>query len=165
MFEILKYPNQFLRTVTKNVPEPTSEHENQVLDDLVGSMFTTMYGNHGCGLAAPQINVDARIFIIDVAQTDETPNPLVFVNPEIVETSGTTTFNEGCLSFPGIMETIKRAEHVKVHARNSKFESFEIEASGLLSIAIQHELDHLNGVLFIDKLPAKKRMALSRKLK
>ena len=131
---------------------------------LIDDMFETMYDAPGVGLAAPQIGVGQRVFVIDIAGEDEPSELLVFINPELVETSGSQTWEEGCLSFPGVSEEIKRAEQVRVRALDRDGKSFELEAEGLLAVAIQHEHDHLNGVLMIDKLSALKKRMMGRKL-
>ena len=157
--EILKYPDPRLREVAKPVEQVTDE-----LRSLIDDMAETMYASKGCGLAATQIGVDKRIFVVDCAGEDE-PSPLMaFINPEIVETDGSQTWDEGCLSFPGVSEEIKRAERVKMRALDRSGKPFELEADGLLAVALQHELDHLNGVLMIDKLNALKRRMMGRKL-
>jgi peptide deformylase len=127
-------------------------------------MAETMYAAAGCGLAATQVGVDARLFVIDIAGEDEPSDLKVFINPEIAETKGVQTWEEGCLSFPGATEEIRRADWVKVKALDQFGQPFELEATGLLAIAIQHENDHLNGVLMIDKLNALKRRLVSRKV-
>jgi peptide deformylase len=157
--EILKYPDPRLRLVAKPVAEITDETRA-----LVESMAETMYAAAGCGLAATQVGVDARIFVIDTAGEDEASDLKVFINPEIVETHGVQTWEEGCLSFPGATEEIRRADSVKVRALDQFGKPFELEADGLLAIAIQHENDHLNGVLMIDKLNALRRRLVSRKV-
>lgn len=156
---ILTYPDPRLREDTKPV-ETVDGSIQQLIDD----MAETMYDAPGCGLAANQIGVMLRIFVIDVAGEDEPSDLKVFVNPEIVETSGTQVWEEGCLSFPGVTEEIKRAERVVVRALDREGKPFELEATGLLAVAIQHENDHLNGVVMIDKLSAIKRKLLGRKL-
>jgi peptide deformylase len=157
--EILKYPDPRLREVAKPVEQVTDE-----LRSLIDDMAETMYASKGCGLAATQIGVDKRIFVVDCAGEDEPSQLMAFINPEIVETDGSQTWDEGCLSFPGVSEEIKRAERVKMRALDRSGKPFEIEADGLLAVALQHELDHLNGVLMIDKLNALKRRMMGRKL-
>jgi peptide deformylase len=157
--EILRYPDPRLREVAKPVDSITDE-----LSELVDDMAETMYAAPGCGLAATQLGINKRIFVIDVASDDEPSELRVFINPEIVELEGAQTWNEGCLSFPGANEEIKRAERVKVRALDRAGQPFELEADGLLAVAIQHETDHLNGVLMIDKLSALKKRMMSRKL-
>src|SRR5262245_24497330 len=149
--EILEYPDPRLREVAKPVQEVTPE-----IKKLCEDMAETMYAAPGVGLAAPQIGVSLRIFVIDIAGEDEPSDLRVFINPEIFDTQGTQTWNEGCLSFPGVSEEIKRAEQVRVRALDASGKRFELEATGLLAVAIQHETDHLNGVLMIDKVSALK---------
>jgi len=157
--DILKYPDPRLREVAKPVAVVTDETRK-----LVDDMAETMYAAPGCGLAATQIGVTLRIFVIDVATEDEPSDLRVFINAEIFELDGTQTWNEGCLSFPGVSEEIKRAERVKVRALDRNGSPFELEADGLLAVAVQHENDHLDGVLMIDKLSALKKRMMSRKL-
>jgi peptide deformylase len=157
--EILEYPDPRLREVAEAVA---------VVDDairhLVEDMAETMYAAPGCGLAATQLGIKKRVFVVDIASEDEPSDLKVFINPEIVATEGTQTYREGCLSFPGVTEEIKRAGRVKVRALNELGKEFELEADGLLAVAIQHETDHLNGVLMIDKLNAVKRRLMGRRL-
>jgi peptide deformylase len=157
--EILEYPDPRLREVAKPV-----EKVDASVRQLVEDMAETMYAAPGVGLAANQIGVPLRVFVIDIATEDEPSDLKVFINPEIFEADGTQTWNEGCLSFPGVSEEIKRAEHVKVRALGVDGKPFELEATDLLAVAIQHETDHLNGVLMIDKLNAIKRRMMGRKL-
>ena len=157
--EILEYPDPRLREVAKPV-EKVDDSIRQLCED----MAETMYAAPGVGLAATQIGVGLRVFVIDIAGEDEPSELRVFINPEIIDADGTQTWNEGCLSFPGVSEEIKRAERVKVRALDANGKRFELEADGLLAVAIQHENDHLNGVLMIDKLNAIKRRMMGRKL-
>jgi peptide deformylase len=157
--EILVYPHPTLRKVAEPV-----ERVDDEIRRLIEDMAETMYAAPGVGLAANQIGVLKRIFVIDTAAEDEPSQLRAFVNPEIIEESGTQTWSEGCLSFPGASEDIKRAERVIVRALDAEGTTFELEAHGLLAVAIQHENDHLNGVLMIDKLNALKRRLLSSKL-
>jgi peptide deformylase len=159
LLEILKYPDPRLREVAKPVATVTAETRK-----LVEDMAETMYAASGCGLAATQVGVDQRIFVIDIAGEDEASDLKVFINPEIFEKTGTQTWEEGCLSFPGATEEIRRADRVKVRALDQHGKPFELEATGLLAIAIQHENDHLDGVLLIDKLNALRRRLVSRKV-
>ena len=156
---ILKYPDPRLRQVAQPISEVTDE-----IRSLIEDMAETMYAASGCGLAATQVGVDKRLFIIDTAREDEPSDLKVFINPEIVELSGSQKWEEGCLSFPGATEEIRRAEHVQVRALDQFGKPFTLEATGLLAVAIQHENDHLNGVLMIDKLNALKRRMVSRKV-
>jgi len=155
---ILHYPDKRLRTPGAPVTEFGEE-----LRELLEDMAETMYAAPRVGLAAPQIGVSQAIFIIDVASGEEAPSELrVFINPEIVEKVGDTTFEEGCLSFPGVREEIDRAERVKVRAQDADGSFFELEADGLLAIAIQHENDHLLGKLMIDHLSVLRRRLVAR---
>jgi peptide deformylase len=156
---ILHYPDPRLKQVAKPVEVVTEE-----IQTLVDDMAETMYAAPGVGLAANQIGVLLRVFVIDIAAEDEPSQLRVFINPEILETAGTLTWEEGCLSFPGVTEEIRRAEHVRVRALGRDGKPFELEAEGLLAVAIQHENDHLNGVVMLDKLNAVKRRLLGRKL-
>ncbi|MBF0499568.1 MAG: peptide deformylase [Candidatus Riflebacteria bacterium] len=126
---------------------------------LVVDMFETMHKARGVGLAAPQIGINKRLMIIDV---DE--HPLVFINPEIIRKSGKETCEEGCLSLPGLRENVSRATKVLANAIDLDGKSFEIEAEGLLARAIQHEIDHLDGVLFIDRISKARRIQIKRDL-
>ena len=157
--EILTYPDERLRTPAEPVAEVNDE-----IRQLVEDMAETMYAAEGVGLAANQIGVLKRIFVIDIAGEDETSDLKVFINPEILETDGTQTFSEGCLSFPGAREDIKRAESVRVRALDANGEPFELHATGLLAVAIQHENDHINGVLMIDKVGAIARRKIGRQM-
>jgi peptide deformylase len=156
---ILKYPDPRLREVAKPVEEVTDE-----IRTLVDDMAETMYAEPGVGLAATQVGVGLRVFVIDLAGDDEPSNLRVFINPEFIEKDGIQTWEEGCLSFPGISEQIQRAEHVKVRALDREGKPFELEADGLMAVALQHENDHLDGVLMIDKLNALKKRLVGRRM-
>jgi len=157
LLEILKFPDERLRTVAKPV-ESVNEDTRQLVDD----MFETMYAAPGIGLAATQVNVHQRIVVIDVSP--EKDQPLCLINPEITMKDGIEEHEEGCLSVPGVYETIERAEHIRVRALDRNGEPFEIEDNGLLAVCIQHELDHLQGKLFVDYLSALKRNRIRKKL-
>jgi peptide deformylase len=159
LLPILTYPNPILKTVASPVAEVTDE-----IRSLVEDMAETMYDAPGVGLAANQIGVLKRIFVIDIADEDEPSNLLTFINPEIFEMDGEQVFSEGCLSFPGASEDIKRAATVKIRALGLDGQPFELEADGLLAVAIQHENDHLNGVLMIDKVGSLKKRKISRQV-
>ena len=155
--KILHYPDKRLR----EAGEPVTDFGPE-LQALVDDMAETMYAAPGVGLAATQIGVTKQLFIVDVS-TGEGPNDLrVFINPQIVETTGEVDWEEGCLSFPGVHQEITRAERVKVRAQDRHGEWFELEADGLMAIALQHEYDHLQGKLMIDKLSALKRRIVHR---
>lgn len=155
---ILCYPDKRLREPGKDVEEFDAE-----LHALIDDMAETMYAAPGVGLAATQLGIPKRLFIIDVATDEDEPSDLrVFINPEIIAAEGETTFNEGCLSFPGLREDIDRAERVTVRALDKDGNPFELEADGLLAIAIQHENDHLDGKLMIDHLSVLRRRLMHR---
>jgi peptide deformylase len=157
---ILHYPDKRLRDPGKPVTDFGPD-----LQKLVDDMAETMYAAPGVGLAATQIGEAKRLFIIDVATGDDEPSDLrVFVNPEIVERNGEVRWEEGCLSFPGVHEEIDRAERVKVRAQDRDGKPFELEADGLLAIAIQHENDHLDGKLMVDHLGLIKRRLVHRQM-
>jgi peptide deformylase len=155
--KILKYPDPQLAQVSSAV---TSFDRN--LQHLVDDMFETMYAAEGIGLAAPQIGVLQRVVTIDLGDEGE---PLTLINPEIIHTEGTIDSEEGCLSIPGFRDNIMRRGRVIVNAYTLKGEHFQIEAQELLSRCLQHEIDHLDGVLFIDRLSRLKRQFFNRWLK
>ena len=156
ILDILKYPNKKLRTVAKEV-----EAVNGDIKQLVKDMFETMYAAPGIGLAATQVNFHQRIIVIDVS--DACDQPLCLINPEIIEKSGEIEYEEGCLSVPNYYENVKRANEIKVRALNEKGVSFEIEANEMLAVCIQHEMDHLMGILFVDHLSKLKQKRLKKK--
>ena len=119
---------------------------------LIEDMFDTMYEANGVGLAAPQVGILKKIFVVDVGDEEGNQVPYVFINPEIIEREGVQVGFEGCLSVPGKSGKVARAEKVKVKAFNKDMEEFELEAEGFLARAIQHEYDHLNGVVYVDKV-------------
>ncbi len=155
---ILAYPDKRLRTPGQRVADFGPDFQT-----LVDDMAETMYAAPGVGLAAPQIGVSKRLFIVDVATGEDEPSDLrVFVNPEIVSLDGEAVWEEGCLSFPGVHEEISRAERVKVRALDRNGTPFDLEADGLLAIAIQHENDHLDGKLMIDHMSVLRRRLVHR---
>lgn len=156
---ILHYPDKRLREPGKKIAKVTPE-----LRKLIDDMAETMYAAPGVGLAATQIGELLQLFIIDVASDDEPSDLRVFINPEILESNGEITWQEGCLSFPGIQEDIDRAARVRVRAQDCDGKVFELEAEGLLAVAIQHEYDHLQGVLMIDHMGALKKRLTHRKM-
>jgi len=129
---------------------------------LISNMLETMYDAPGIGLAATQVNVHERILVIDIS--DDKNDPTVLINPEILEKDGDQEFDEGCLSVPGIYETVHRAENIRVKALNKEGKSFEMGAHGLLAVCIQHEIDHLQGKLFVDYLSQLKKQRIRKKL-
>jgi peptide deformylase len=156
---ILHYPDPRLRQKAVRIERVTPE-----IAKLIDDMAETMYAAPGVGLAATQIGEAYQLFIIDIASEDEPSDLKVFINPEIVENEGTQTWEEGCLSFPGVHEEVKRAAKVKVRALDREGKAFELEADGLLAVAIQHEKDHLEGVLMIDHLGVLKKRIVQRKM-
>ncbi len=157
LLEILTFPDERLRTKAKDVELVTAE-TRQLVDD----MFETMYDAPGIGLAATQVNIHQRIIVIDVSADKD--QPVCLINPVITEKDGIEEHEEGCLSVPGVYETVERAEHIKVKALNRDGEVIEIEDNELLAICIQHEIDHLDGKLFVDYLSPLKRNRIKKKL-
>ena len=145
--EILVYPDPFL--ARKAVPVAAVDDR---IRTLIRDMFETMYASEGVGLAAPQVGVGKRVVVLDVSHLDETIAPLAVVNPEIVWRNGSVTSVEGCLSVPGVQGEVCRAETVEVRGMDEQGNPLRIRAAGILSRALQHEIDHLDGVLFIDRL-------------
>jgi len=154
---ILEFPDDRLRK--KAVAVKTVDDK---IKKLVDDMLDTMYESHGVGLAATQVNVHQRVIVIDVS--DEKDEPLFLINPEIIEKDGVKEGEEGCLSVPGFFEKVNRAEHVKVRALNRDGQSYEFEATDLLAICVQHEIDHLDGKLFVDYISPLKRQRIKKKL-
>lgn len=157
ILDILHYPDPQLRTRAQPVEEVTDE-----IRRLVDDLFETMYDAPGIGLAATQVNVHRRVLVIDISEAKN--EPLVFINPELLEHQGDEEMQEGCLSVPGYFDTVRRAEWVKVRAQDRSGEPFELETDGLLAVCIQHEIDHLDGKLFVDYLSELKRKRLRKKL-
>jgi peptide deformylase len=155
--KILSHPDARLRKPTERV-----ERFDDELAALLEDMAETMYAASGIGLAGPQIGVSLRVYVIDVASGGDQPSEFrVFINPELLERSGDLHHPEGCLSLPGVRETVPRCSHVKVRAQNERGELFELEADGVLAHALQHEHDHIEGMLFVDHLsPLRRRVAL-----
>ncbi|MEK7291270.1 MAG: peptide deformylase [Planctomycetota bacterium] len=155
---ILIYPDPLLRQKAKPLTEINKEVHQKVEE-----MIELMYEANGIGLAAPQVGWSVRLFIID-ADGDKNEEK-VFINPTIIEETGELNKEEGCLSFPGIMSKVIRAQRIRAHAYNLKGQKLEIEAEGLVARAWQHELDHLNGSLFIDRMNPANRVSISHQLK
>ena len=154
---ILEFPDERLRkkaTIVKEVDDKI----RKLLDD----MLETMYESRGVGLAATQVDVHKRIVVIDVSE--EKDAPLFLINPEIFEKDGVKESEEGCLSVPGFFEKVTRAEHIRVRALNRDGKSFEFEATELLAVCVQHEMDHLDGKLFVDHISSLKRQRIKKKL-
>jgi peptide deformylase len=158
ILDILEYPDPRLRTLAKPVTTVTDE-----IRTLIDDMFETMYDAPGIGLAASQVNVHQQIIVMDLS--DDNSEPRVFINPEIKILDGDLeAMQEGCLSVPGFYEDVERIEHCLIKALDRNGEAFEIEARGLLAVCIQHEMDHLNGKLFVDYLSSLKRTRIRKKL-
>ncbi|MDQ8020270.1 MAG: peptide deformylase [Moraxellaceae bacterium] len=158
LLPILHYPDERLHTVAKPVA-----NVDERIRKLVRDMAETMYAAPGVGLAATQVNVHERVLVIDVSE--DKSGLMAFINPEIIEKSGEQVCEEGCLSVPGIYEKVARAEFVKVRALNVEGQPFELEAEGLLAVCIQHEIDHLDGKVFVEYLSALKQNRIKGKLK
>lgn len=154
---ILHFPDPRLTTRAQPV-----ERVDDDIRRLVADMFDTMYSAPGIGLAATQVNVHRRVVVIDISEQKDKPR--VFINPEILARDGVEESEEGCLSVPGIYEKVRRAERVKVRALDGDGKLFELEADGLLAVCIQHEIDHLEGKLFVDYLSQMKRVRIRKKL-
>lgn len=151
--------------VLEQVAEPVQQFDTPELRELVDGMFETMYANKGVGLAAPQVNVSQRVTVIDTSNGEDPAAKLVLINPEITKLEGSQVGEEGCLSIPGFREDVKRAMKTTIRARNVKGEEFEITGEELLARAMQHEIDHLNGILFLQHLSALKRDLIRRKIR
>ncbi|GAA3568377.1 MULTISPECIES: peptide deformylase [Marinobacter] len=158
ILDILEYPDPRLRTVAKPVTEVTDDTRK-----LIDDMFETMYDAPGIGLAATQVNVHQQIIVMDLSEDHSEPR--VFINPQVDVLDGDyEKMQEGCLSVPGFYEDVERIEHVRIKALDRNGEPYELEATGLLAVCIQHEMDHLNGKLFVDYLSALKRNRIRKKL-
>lgn len=157
VLQVLTFPDDRLRTVAKPVEAVTTE-----IQKFVDNMIETMYAEEGIGLAATQVDFHQRIVVIDVSDTRD--QPMVLINPEITEKRGEDGIEEGCLSVPGARALVPRASEVSVKALNREGEEFTFEADDLLAICVQHELDHLEGKLFVDYLSPLKRKRIKDKL-
>jgi peptide deformylase len=154
---IIEFPDPRLRTVAR----PVSEVDTRIRQ-LIDDMFETMYAAPGIGLAATQVDVHERLLVLDVSE--DKSYPMVFINPEILESEGSQVYQEGCLSVPGIYADVKRADKVRVRALDRDGQPFELSADGLLAVCIQHEMDHLAGKVFVDYLSPLKRELVRKKL-
>ena len=157
LLNILHFPDPRLRTKAKAVTE-----FDPALKTLVNDMFETMYEAPGIGLAATQVNVHQRLLVMDVSE--DKSDPKVLINPELIETEGEEEMDEGCLSVPGFYETVRRAEKIRVRAQDVDGATFEFDSEGLEAVCIQHEMDHLEGKLFVDYLSGLKRDRIRKKL-
>jgi len=155
--EILEFPDERLRTVARPV-----EEFNEALAVLVEDLYETMYEEHGIGLAASQVDVHERVLVMDTSEARNEPR--AFINPEIVARDGVQVYEEGCLSVPGIYAKVERAEQVTVRARRADGSEFETELHGLDAVCLQHEMDHLEGKLFVDYLSPLKRQMVRKRL-
>lgn len=155
--EILEIPDNRLRTIAKPV-----EAFDDTLVQLVADMTETMYDASGIGLAATQVDVHQRLLVLDVSETQDQPR--VYINPEIISSEGSETCEEGCLSVPGIYAEVRRAERVRVAAQNPDGSAFEEDLEGMHAICLQHEIDHLDGKLFVDYLSPLKRRMVTKKI-
>jgi peptide deformylase len=160
VLEILHYPNPILSK--KSFPVQTID---STIRQLVKDMAETMYAAPGVGLAAPQIGHSLRVAVIDITPADQPKNLQVLINPEIIDAEGQCTWEEGCLSVPDCSEEVKRKKKITVRYQNLEGETLEIVGEDLMAIALQHEIDHLDGILFIDRLSRLKRNLLKKKLR
>lgn len=158
--EILIWPDPRLKEKSRPVEQVTDETRK-----LIADMFETMYDARGVGLAAPQIGVLQRILVVDTSPRDENAKPMAFINPVIVKAEGSTKYEEGCLSLPGESEEMERYAKVTVKALDEQGEEFTCEAEGLLAVALQHEMDHLEGQLIVDYLSSLKRELIRKRMK
>jgi peptide deformylase len=159
LLEIVVYPDEVLRKRAQPVAEVNDE-----IRKLIDDMAETMYSAPGVGLAANQVGVLERVLVIDVEHPDGNPNLIAMVNPEIIERADEISWEEGCLSFPGINVDVTRSEKVRVRAIDRDGKEFVLDAEGLLAVAIQHEIDHLDGVTLADKVSFLKRRWIIREL-
>jgi len=157
VLQVLRFPDERLRTVAKPVEQVTPE-----IRQIASDMLETMYAEEGVGLAATQVDIHQRIVVIDVSETRD--QPLVLINPEIISKAGCEKSEEGCLSVPETRAVVDRAETVSIKALDRDGQPYTLDADGLLAICIQHELDHLQGKLFIDYLSTLKRQRIRTKL-
>lgn len=158
LLKILHYPDKRLNTIAKPVGEV-----NDSIRQLAADMAETMYAAPGIGLAATQVDRHIQLIVVDVSENRN--DLMVFINPEIIEAEGEAVGEEGCLSVPGIYDKVKRAERIKVRALDLKGQPFELVASGLLGVCIQHEIDHLKGRVFVEYLSRLKQDRIKQKLK
>jgi peptide deformylase len=154
---ILEYPDPRLRNTAQAVAEV-----DDAVRQLASDMLETMYAKNGVGLAATQVDVHRRLIVLDVS--DGRDQPLVLINPELLALEGKGPGEEGCLSLPGIYDKLSRATRIRLRALNREGQSFEMDAEGLLAVCIQHEIDHLEGKLFVDYLSELKRRMIRRRL-
>ncbi len=158
LLTILEFPDPRLRLRARPVVRFDSK-----LEQVTKDMLETMYEEYGIGLAATQVDIQQAIIVLDVSENAEQPQ--VFINPQIIEATGNEReYEEGCLSVPGYRDLVTRPEKVKIRAQTTKGQSFDIECEGLLAVCVQHEMDHLEGKLFVDYLSSLKRQRIKKKL-
>jgi peptide deformylase len=169
LHKVVRYLND---PILERPAELITDFDTPELHQLIEDMFETMYASHGVGLAAPQIAVSKRLTVIDISgglkpeeEGDPEPEKIVLINPEVIGKEGKQTGEEGCLSIPGFREPVTRAQKATVRAQNAKGEWFELTGEDLLARAMQHEIDHLNGILFLSHLSSLKRDLIKRKIK
>ena len=160
IYPIVKFPDPILQQPA----EPVTVFDSE-LRKLVDDMFTSMYDAQGIGLAAPQIGISKRLTVIDLSFQKKPEDKIVLINPEVIEIKGKQVEEEGCLSLPEIRDRVARAAEVKVRAQDAEGKSIEVEGTELLARAIQHEIDHLDGILFIFRLSRLKRDLQLRKIR
>lgn len=158
ILEILKFPDPRLRIKAEPIHTITPALLNQIED-----MYETMYDSKGVGLAATQVNIHQRVFVMDISETHD--QPICVINPEMFHQSGTQYEGEGCLSVTAAYDKVKRAKEVHLRGMNIQGEIFELQAEGLMAVCIQHEIDHLNGILFFDHLSRLKQERIIQKIK
>ena len=158
ILSIIQYPDERLHKVAKQVGAITG-----TIRKLISDMAETMYAAPGVGLAATQVDVHQQLIVIDISETHD--DLLVFINPKLIASEGESACEEGCLSVPGIYDKVLRAERVTVQALNAQGEQFTLEVEGLLAVCIQHEMDHLQGKVFVERLSHLKQVRIRNKLK
>lgn len=157
LLPVLQYPDERLRTIAQPVID-----FNSGIQKIVDDMFETMYEEQGLGLASTQVNIHQRIIVLDVS--DNRTQPLCIINPEIISREGIQYEFEGCLSFPSVFDKVERSAKVRLKAFNKEGQAYEMDAEGILAVCIQHEMDHLDGVLFVDHLSRLKQDRAKKKL-
>jgi len=162
LLKIAHYPEKVLLTVGKPLVEGDFDEQ---LEKTVEDMFETMYDAGGVGLAAPQVFRSQRMFVMDVPKEDGTPDPIAFINPEIISVEGEQIGDEGCLSFPGLFQKVQREMRVIVQAQDIKGEKFELDLQNLAARCVLHETDHCDGIVFIDRMTRLKREMAKRSIK
>ena len=160
ILDVVTYPQATLRKMSEPITEISQD-----IRDLIRDMRETMYSSRGIGLAAPQVGVNQKVIVVDVTIYQPEQKPFALINPEIVSGEGEVESTEGCLSVPDVLETVKRKEKVTVRGLNEEGEQVEIEATGMLAICLQHEIDHLNGMTIVERLSPIKRELVRKKLK